>query len=659
MQDLRAALALLSVLAAGTIACGRGDIESADPVRRAAAVRSLSSSGDRPLAVLLVAQRDGSPLVRAAAAERFAARGGPAAADALGKLLRDPASDVAAVAARGLAGMPAEPRARQHLLVAYADATPGARAAIADALDQIGVSLREAVEAEARILWERDVAALDAGRGSARAGAAEEIGASGRADAVQKLLPLVDPARTPDRALAAAAARGLGESGDWSARPFLEALVAEDDAGLAEAAAGALGRLGDPRAADALAAAGTAETARIAAAATEALAALPEAPEVGVALCELAIRAADPQVAARAAREARRRDAECPERPILAKLGRPGAEAALAALAELRLGGAAAQAASDRIIPALERAPEADVRAAAARALAVLGAATAGAAVDRRMQVVVARLAERRARWIAAVPAAGAPPEWIDPVTPDDAREAGALLAATGRLARPGAEPLLLAHARDPRPEVRAGALEGLAAAKGGAALEAVAAALADAEPAVRGAAAEGLARAGARGTPALVAAAQEAGGASPEWRVTLARALGDTGSAEAIPALVGLLDGPSAAAAAASLARIGAPAAAAPLAAYLARPEAPARPEVVEALAQLAAREAGPSIAALLTDDRPDVRAAAARALGRIRHEAASARLESLRSDYYGRVRRAAVEALAKFPSGVPRARR
>ncbi len=658
MPRLHPALLLLFAVAATAVGC-RGDIESADPARRAAAVRSLTSGGDRSLAVLLVAQRDASPLVRVAAAERFAARGGPAAAEGLGKLLRDRASEVAATAAHGLAAMPAEPRARQHLVLAYADATPGGRAAIADALDEIGVSLREAVEAEARALWERDVAALDTGRGSARAGAAEEIGASGRADAVQKLLPLVDPTRVPDRAVAEAAARGLGESGDWSARPFLEALVAEEDAGLAEAAAGALGRLGDPRASDALAAAGTAEAARVALAATEALAELPEAAEVGVALCDLAIQAADPQVAARAAHEARRRDADCPERPLLAKLGRPGAEAALAALAELGLAGAAAQAASDRVIPALERAPEPGVRAAAAHALAVLGTGQAAAAVERRAQLVVARLAERRARWIPAAPASGAPAEWLDPVAPEDAREAGALLAATGRLARPGAEALLLAHARDPRPEVRAGAVAGLAALPGGAALEAVAAALADPEPAVRGAAAGGLARAGARGTPALVAAAQAASGASPEWNIALARALGDTGSADAIPALVGLLDGPSAAAAAAALARIGAPAATAPLAAYLARPGAPARPEVVEALAQLVAREAGPSIAALLTDDRPDVRAAAARALGRLRHEAASGRLEALRSDYYGRVRRAAVEALAKFPSGVPRARR
>jgi HEAT repeat protein len=656
MRATRTALALAStLLAAG---CGRGDLDSPDAARRAAAVRALPAGGERALAVLLVAQRDANALVREAAAERFAARGDAAAADALGSLLVDPADEVATAAARGLAGMPKEQRARRHLVAAYAGATPGGRAAIADALDRIGISLREAVEAEARVLWERNVAALAGGRGPARAGAAEELGASGRAEALQRLVPLVDPARKQDRDVAAAAARGLGESAEWSSRPHLEALLGDSDAALAEVAAGALGRLVDPRAADALAGAGTAETGRIAGATVDALAALPDAAEVGVALCDLAIRTADPAVAARAAREARRRDAECPERPLLAKLGRTGAEAGLAALAELGLRGARAQPVADRIVPLLERSPDAAVRAAAARALAALGTPSGAAAVERRLQAAAARVAERRSRWLPAPPAPGAPPEWIDAISPDDLRELPALLGAAGRLRLAGAEPVLLAHARDPRRELRGGAIEGLGALGGGAALDAVAAALSDPDPRIRIAAVEGLGRAGARGAAILIPAAKDPG-ASAEWRTAAARALGETGSADAVPALAGLLEGPAVPAAAAALAHVGAPTAVAPLVAYLARPEAPGRADVIEALAQLAARDAAPTIAGLLTDDRPDVRAAAARALGRLRHEPASARLEALRSDYYGRVRRAAVEALAKFPSGVPRARR
>jgi HEAT repeat protein len=649
----------LTLAAALALACAGGDLDSPDPRRRAAAVRAQTGDGDRQLAALLVAQRDASAIVRGAAAAAFAARGDPAAADALGTLLLDPVDEVSAAAARGLAGMPAEPRARKHLVAAYVDATPAGRAAIAAALEAIGVSLREAVEAEARTLWERNVAALDGGRGAARSGAAEQLGASGRADAVEKLLPFVDPARTEDRALLAAAARGLGEAGDWHARPFLEALLADSDAVRAEAAAAALGRLGDPSAADALAAAGGDEVGRIGGAATDALAVLPDAPEVGVALCDLAIRSADPAVAARAAREAARREAGCPLRPLLAKLGRPGAAAALAALAELGRPGAGGAGAAERIAPLVERAPDPDVRAAAARALARLGAASGVAAVDRRLAAALARLAQRRARWVAAEPAAAAPPEWIDAVTPEDAREVGALLAAAGSLRAPGAAPALLAHLRDPREEVRAGATEGHAAHRPAGWSEALAAALADPAARVRTAAADGLGRAGAAGATGLAAAAAGAAGGAPEWRRALARALGETGAAEAIPALALLLDGPSAGPAAAALARLGAPAAVPPLAGHIGRAEAAARPEAIEALAQLVAQDAAPAIAALLTDDRPDVRAAAARALGRLRYEPASPRLEALRSDYYGRVRRAAVEALAKLPAGVPRARR
>lgn len=660
MRGMTKVLRPAALLAAAALACGRGDLDSPDAGDRARAVRAMGDrGGDAALAALLVAARDASPLVRAAAAEAFAARGGASGADALGTLLADPAPEVAIAAARGLGALPAEAGGRAHLVRRYADATPAARAAIADALDRIGVSLREAVDTEALTLWERNVSALERGTGAARAGAAEEVGASARADGVQRLVPLVDRNRNPDAALAAAAARGLGESGDREARPLLDALLSESDVSLAEAAAAALGRLGDPAAADALAAAAVATPGRVATAAGEALAALPDAPDVGVALCDLALRSPDPAVAAPAARAARTRDAQCPERTLLARLGQPGTLAALAALGELGLSRAAADAAAARVAPVADpaRTADASVRRGALACLARLGGPGAAAAVARRAQALASRVAERRARW-GPPPPSGAPPEWIPAVDAEDADELAAALAAAGRLRLPGAEALLLPWARDAVAGVRAGAVEGLAHVATGPAFEVVGAALEDPDRRVRLAAAEGLARLGGQGVPALVRAA-----AAPSddagWLAALARALGDTGSAEAVPALAALLDGPAAAAAAGALARVGAPAAAAPLAAHLSRPGAPARAEAVEALAQLVARDSAPAIAALLTDDRPEVRATAARALGRLGHEAAAARLEALRGDYYGRVRRAAVEALAKLPSGAPRAHR
>ncbi|WP_242344028.1 HEAT repeat domain-containing protein [Anaeromyxobacter terrae] len=626
--------ALVLAAALGALACTRGDLDASDPERRAAAVRALGRGGDLP--VLLVAQRDPSALVRRAAAEAFAARGGPGAAEALGALLLDPAPDVSAAAARGLVGLGAEGGGREDLVRAYGTTGPAARTAIAEALDALGVSLREAVEAEARALWERNVAALAANAGPARAGAAEEIGASARADAVKRLLPLVDPNRNPDPPLAAAAARGLAEAGDWSARPFLEALLAEGDVATAEAAAAALARLGDPAAAPALALVAADGPARIAAAAADALAVLPAAPEVGVALCGVAQRTRDPVIAERAAEAAAAREAECQVRPFVARLGRPGAAAAIAALAAL---GAPTAETAARIVASLDPG-RADVatRTAAARFLGRTSQTSAGPALMRRAAAIAARAP--------GTLAAGEP------------EELGAVLAAAGKLRADGADGLLRERASDPLPPVRAGAVEGLAQLGSPGAIERVIAALEDPDPRVRLVAADALGRQGTRGAGALAKAAAAGKFDEPEWSDALARALGEAGSAEAVPALAGLLDGPAAATAAAALARTGAPGAAAPLAAYLARPDAPARAQAIDALAALGASEAAPVIAAQLTNDRPEVRAAAARALGKLRYEPASGRLEALRSDYYGRVRRAAVEALAKLPSGAPRPR-
>ncbi len=683
MRTLPFLVAVLCALAA----CGRsGDVSSPDPERRAAAVRAAAGRGADGTAVLLVAQRDAEPQVRRAVAEAFASRDGSAAVDALSTALTDPDPEVVGVAARGLAARPSLPRTREALVAAYGATSPAGRVAIAEALESVGTSLREAVELEARLLWERNLAVLQA-PGPARSGAAEEIGASARAEAVARLLPLVDPNRNPDRSLVAAAARGLGEAGDRSARKQLEVLLGEGDAELVEAAADALGRLGDPAAADRLAEAAMQGSGRTAAAAAEALAALPPAPDVGTALCEVALRSIDAAVAARAARSVRERDTECPARPLLARLGRPGTTAALAALAALRTSDAEV---APRVLPLLDpaRAPDLEVRVAALHALGSLRIQSTGQAVRDRAVALQARLAAARTRWIAGRlpetplpgigtageerlrvvlsrapgPAAGARPEepalapFMPPPTAD-AAELGAALAEVGRLRVPGAEPLLLGSLSDPEATVRAGALEGLGALGDAGALAPATAELSDADPRVRAAAAGALRRLGAKGAASLIAALGKAD-LDAERCVTLAEALGETGMPDAVPALAGRLDGPCGEAAAQALGRIASPAAAAPLAEALARPQASARLAMVEALAQIGGEGGAAALTRELTSDRPQVRAAAARALAGLRYEAAAQRLEALRSDYYGRVRRAAVEALAKLPAGASRPR-
>jgi HEAT repeat protein len=683
-------IALLAALGVLASACPAGDPASPDPEQRALAIRALERRRDRgDLTRLLLAQRDPSPLVRRAAAEMFAAREGPEAADGLGALLSDPDPEVVAVAAAGLAARPAQPRAREQLVRGYAQASPAGRVAIADALQSVGTSLREAVEHEAKGLWERNLAAL-AAPGRARLGAAEELGASARADAVARLLPLLDPRANPDRELAASAARGLGEAGDWSARPRLEPLLEEGAPELAVAAADALARLGDPAAGDALAAAAWGGGGPAALAAVTALAALPHSPEVALALCEVASRAGDPAVAGSAARAARERDAACPVKPLLARLGKPGSVPALAALAALRPVGPDADAAAQRLVALLDpaKSPDPQVRLGALGALGRLRAPQAGPAVKERAVALGARLAALRARWIAgrlpgerlagldaagdarlaavlARPAGprdgadggdpGVPP--FVPAPAADAEELGAALAECGRLRVAGAEALLTAGAADPEPAVRAGAAEGLGELGGTQALQALTQALHDAAPGVRLTALRGLVQLGAQGTAALIRAGQEPKPA-PEWCEALARALGDTGDPAVVPTLAGWLGGACPAEAAEALGRVGAPAAVGPLTVALSRGAGAGKVEIIDALAQLAAEPATEALMRELCSDSPQVRAAAARALAALRHEPASPRLEALRSDYYGRVRRAAVEALAKLPSGAGKAR-
>jgi HEAT repeat protein len=687
MPGMRFRTALALGVLPALLACGRGkDLTSPDPERRVRAVLDAGRRGAEGTAALLVAQRDPDARVRRAAAESFSGREGPAAVDALAVALTDADPEVVAIAARGLAARPSAPRTRGALVAAYAGASPEGRAVIAEALGTLGTSLREAVELEARGLWERNASALGA-PGPARAGAAEELGASGRVDAVQRLLPLVDPGRNGDRALLMAAARGLGEAGDRAARKPLEALVAGGDAELAEVAADALGRLGDPASADVLAAAAMQGGGRVAAAALDALAALPQAPEVGTALCEVGLKSPDPKLAERAARAARERDAACPYKPLLARLGRPGTAAALAALPELRPPEAEVV---PRILPLLDpaRTPDLGVRLAALRALGRLRAQTAAAAVKSRVAALQARVEAGRARWIrgrlsatplagidakgdgrlaavlarAAGPAPGADAEepalagWVRPPA-GDGLELGAALAAAGELRVPEADKVLGALAGDPDPAVRAGVMEGMGALGGDRAVEVAGTAVGDPDPRVQAAAAGALRRLGPKGVAALIRALG-APQLEPGRCAVLARALGEAGMAEAVPALAGRLGGPCGAEAADALARIASPTASAPLVAALGRPGGTGRVEMIEALAAVGGPTAGEALTRELTSDRPQCRAAAARALASLRHEQAAERLEALRSDYYGLVRRAAVEALAKLPVGPARPR-
>jgi len=631
--------AILVVALAAAIACrpGTSPVSSPDPERRAAAVARLASSrGEADLPALLVAHDDASALVRKAAAGAFAARGGPEAVEALGKLVADPDPEVAGAAARALAALPSERRARDLLVMAYPGAAPAARLEIAVALKAVGGSLREAVELEARLTWDRNVRALQSGTPAERAGAAEDLGRSGRADAVRLLAPLLESERGEDPRVVAAAARGLGTAGDRAARPALETLLEEaPTATLAEAAAEALGALGDPAAAAPLAIAGA--SGRLGTSALEALAALPQAPEVATALCHLALRSQDPRLAARAAAQARSREGECAEGPLLSRLSRRGGDAvaALAALGELRLTPELEKAAR---LEQLLASPDASIRAAAAGALGRLGAAKAAPALSRRAVDASQRLSRARAAD-------------ADEAEREASGELAEILVALARLHAEGAGALATARFGDPSAALRAAAVVALGTL-GREEVSRIGPALSDPSERVWTVAAEALGRIGPPAVPALARAAAEARADDPDRSAALARALGETGSPEAVEALAALARGPAAASAASALGRIGTRDAKSALAALLAGPGVAGRAEAIEAMGTLGVAEAAPEIARELTSDRPGVRAAAARALGRLRLDATGGWLEALRSDYDGEVRRAAMEALAKLPS-------
>ena len=651
----RAAAALLATALAACSPGGQRDLSSADPARRAAAVDRLTDPRDaRELAALLVAQQDPHPRVRAAAARALGQRGGTRSLEALSPMLADPDPEVVSSAARALSTLrpdraPSDARgaaevaerAGRALAQAYGRADSRGRVEIAQALRAVGTSLRDAVEAEARQLWEQNVRELRSGSPTGRAGAAEELGRSGRAEAVKLLVPLLDGAET-EPLLAEAAARGLGGSGDRVALEPLETALRSRWAGVAEAAAWGLGNLGDPLAADGLGDVGSTGPARVARGAVAALDALPPAPGVGVSLCEVAIRAQDPAVTEAAAAAARGRAADCPERPLVQRIARGGAEslAPLAAFGALGLPAERGKGAGEKAVGLLGSSPDGRVRAAAARALGLAPFPPAVPALHRR----VAAIQERANRAVRGVDA----PVLADPA---DVEELAEVTVALAHLAPESAAPLVarLSTAADPR--LRRAAARALAVGRDPASGPPLVTLSADPDGDVRREAYEGLGPRGAAGVAPLGAALSRNPG-DPAEAAAIVRALGMTGDPSALPLLAPLLGGALTADAALAIGRLGNPGGTPLLLEALAGDGTVGRLEMVEALTQLGSQEGADALTSELLNDRPSVRAAAARGLGKLRHEPASLRLEALRSDYFAEVRRAAREALARLPA-------
>lgn len=668
------------------------DLKSERPEIRAGALRRLAELHDeQDLPVFIARSQDASSGVRRTAAEALGGTGSPHAVDVLGTLLSDPDEDVQAAAAQSLAKFPGE-KAHGYLMSAYARRGTAARAAIAKAFGY-GPLLQEAIRKEADALWDRNSKALENGSSAEKVGAAEELGRSGRSDAVERLVPLLG---NDAILLAAGAARGLGAAGDTKAVASLMAVLKENYPALREAAAEALGDLGDPQATAVLASvAGGADAA--ASEATVALSRLPKTPETDAALCQVAASSGSVNAVAIAAKAMAARGG-CPLAPLLARLGKGSAETrgALAALAALDAGKPEVVA---KLTPLLED-KDLQIRLAAMAALGAVGEAAAAPPLLKLVKAESARLADARAKWVKeplphtyaegfepkAVPgltdgssrleelqqkvhannvrkaqeagqtlhsAHSDTREVIPDLGPDDGQVLGAAAAALGETHAEGAGELLTPLASDPDDAAREGALAGLAAL-GGPGLAAVQGAWASLSAEAVGKIAGRLAVHGAEAIPVLVAGLAARDGD----RAPIALALGKLGAKDAVGPLEKLLGSPGdeAAAAATALGELGLARSVKPLAELLKDPRTAGRVEAIEALGRFkdpasegAVREA---LTRELFSDHPESRSAAVRALAAMGAGSAGPLLGALRADYYREVRRAVEQALSATPA-------
>ncbi|MHB1846244.1 MAG: HEAT repeat domain-containing protein [Deltaproteobacteria bacterium] len=679
------------------LGCGRAHDEALanlgnpDPALRAQAINQLGLTGNvDDLGDIVAHVVDPDPLVRSAVAAALGHFEDRRAADALAELVTpDGTESVQVVAVRSLAKLKT-PRAHAYLLLAYRRDGSAVRAGVAQALDDSVGSPVEAVRAEAKAMWDELSQALSRGGAAERVGGAEELGRSGRPEAVARLGAYLG-ADSP--ALAAAAAAGLGASGQPAARVPLETLLNESDPELQLAGAHALGELGSTEAAPALAKA-VLRGGRLGEAALAALASLPG--DTGGALCAAAL-APDPALAGRAAAQVKARGAKCDPAPFVAALGRGATQAsALAALAGL--GAPAPEGVSRRVASLLEGGAPA-IRPLAARAAGALGLRELEPALRQALGQARATLAASREHWIKTplgltYQEGFAPPEALrgaskarvdtlmtklaarglrlnddesaGPLFGDEAGDAGTLygeaVLALTELGADGAAGLVDEASKDGLAQVRLLACDAAAALPTGGGLGPLRRLASDADLGVRAHALERLPDVAAKASPAdreaiRVWVAGELSRSDGSEDPVLIEALGRLGAGQtssSLDALTEALHRPgSAGGAALALGRLGTVAAGQLLVARLKQEPAAGLPELLRAVADLKLTEVAPLVRPLLFHVRPSVRAAAAEALVRFKDSASARDVEALREDYDAEVRRAA--GAVPLPSRVP----
>lgn len=685
-------------LAAATLlaACSSGrdkllaDLQSSRPEERALAVKKLADLGNADDVVLFSqAAKDPVSIVRAEAMTALGKAQDPRVVDLLGEGLSDSDELVQVRAAAALASQKTD-KARAYMAVQYARRGRPTRQAIVAGLKASNLpgAMATVVAAEAKGIWERNLKALEEGSPPERAGAAEELGRSGRPDAVNRLVALL---RDKQVQVAVGALRGLGHARDPRAAASIVPLLAENDPELRSVACEVLGTLGDAAALPRLREVAL-ERSVASLLATRALAALPRSVEADAALCEVV--GSGSAAEALAAGRAMQRRGGCPLEPLLPRLAQPGQQAqALLALASL---GPAAKDAAARVVPLLTSADGA-LRRLAAEALIALGNRDAAPAVAKAFEAELKQLDTLRADWVGrALPqkyAPGfdpaAPPDPDDPLmlarsrhgelmrkvqaleqaraadagrvvvtTPppsevvDDASEEqlrglAVLVRALGALGAEGAAEKIAPFAQESSASVRLAALLA-AAALGGPSLELARAGLLDSDRGVMGAVAQALAQRGPDGKLLVVQVAaartgervrlleEVEGGLPPEAAAPLQAILADGGLESGRAALL--------------LAELGAKDAVPAMLKALDDLSNVARVDLLRALATLGDPRAVTPVARDLYHDSPEVRAAAAAALASLGAGDDLDALDALKGDYDRRVREAAEAALARL---------
>ena len=498
-------------------------LQSDRPERRAAALRRLGEIGNaKDLPLIRHAAMDPVPIVRAEAAGALGRRGENSSADLLAELLEDADESVQARAAASLARLGGDqPRAR--LSARYARAGRSTRMAIVQALRAAAFprAMAEMVSAEAALLWDRNHKGLEEGSPAERAAAAQELGRSGRPEAMTRLLAL---AQQSPPSIASAAVRGLSEGADPSAVAPLAKLLDKKDPELRAAVCDVLGRLGDVDAAPLLEAVAV-EASSASSFATAALISLPPQPAVNQLLCEVAARAG-PAEAIAAAHQMRSRGG-CPLEPLLQNLPasqslarKPGSahrpvgvprrvETSLQVLAAL---GTTAQGAQSRIGPLLAH-PDPAVRLAALDATAELRASSLTGDVAKAYEAELGVVRASRVKWIRGrlrkqyapgLRREAAPPELAEDVPDGDLLLLASAVRALGMVGAPQALTVAKTLATDKSAPVRAAAYAA-AAYSGQDGVQLAAQGLSDARSEVRASAATALVDQGAPGATTVL----------------------------------------------------------------------------------------------------------------------------------------------------------